>query len=73
MRGLLGFSGLLGSEEKELELSGGRWVEVDESNNGDANALNVKRANAEALHREQQRMTTGPGGLGGTVGNGTGP
>jgi hypothetical protein len=52
---------------------GGRWVEVDESNNGDANALNVKRANAEALHREQQRMTTGPGGLGGTVGNGTGP
>ena len=26
--GLLGFSGLLGSEEEELEFSGGRWVEA---------------------------------------------
>jgi hypothetical protein len=51
--------------------TGGRWVEVSDGA-ADADALNVKRANAEALHREQQRMTN-PGGLGGPVGNGTGP
>src|SRR5262245_3040454 len=52
---------------------GGRWVEVDEGGAAGANALNVKRSSAEALQREQQRWTTGQGGLGGTVGNGTGP
>jgi carboxypeptidase family protein len=38
---------------------GGRWVEVDESGNADAGALNVKRGNAEALRQEQLRSQGG--------------
>jgi len=37
----------------------GRWVEVDETGNADAGALNVKRGNAESLRQEQLR--SGPG------------
>jgi hypothetical protein len=39
--------------------TGGRWVEVDESGNADAGALNVKRGSAEALRREQLQSTQG--------------
>jgi hypothetical protein len=39
---------------------GGRWVEVDETGNADAGALNVKRASAEALQREQMQNNGGP-------------
>jgi hypothetical protein len=38
---------------------GGRWVEVDESGNADAGALNVKRGNAEALRQQQLNSTKG--------------
>jgi hypothetical protein len=40
---------------------GGRWVEVDENDNADTGALNVKRGSAEAVRREQQQSN--PGGL----------
>jgi Carboxypeptidase regulatory-like domain len=40
---------------------GGRWVEVDENGNGEADDLNVKRGSAEALHRQQ--MNGGPQSL----------
>jgi 5-hydroxyisourate hydrolase-like protein (transthyretin family) len=50
---------------------GGNWVEVDDSGNA-ADGANVKTGNAEALHREQQRMNN-PGSLGVPVGNGSGP
>jgi hypothetical protein len=33
--------------------TGGRWVEVDDNAGGGANALNVKRANAEAVRQNQ--------------------
>ena len=33
--------------------TGGRWVEVDEGGAGEAGALNVKRASAEALRQQQ--------------------
>jgi hypothetical protein len=36
--------------------TGGRWVEVDEGGAGAAGALNVKRASAEELQRQQQSM-----------------
>jgi hypothetical protein len=39
---------------------GGRWVEVDETGNADAGALNVKRGSAEALRREQMQNAGGP-------------
>src|SRR5206468_11212552 len=48
---------------------GGRWVEVDEAENADTGALNVKRGSAEALRQEQLR--TG-GGLPGTASGATG-
>jgi hypothetical protein len=49
--------------------TGGRWVEVDEGGAGGANALNVKRGNAEALR--QQQLQHPPGSLPG--GGPTGP
>src|SRR5262245_11403296 len=52
--------------------TGGRWVEVDESAAGGANALNVKRGSAEALRRQQLQNNQGPQSLGGVVGNGSG-
>jgi hypothetical protein len=39
---------------------GGRWVEVDERGNEQTGALNVKRANAEDLRRQQ--LQSAPGG-----------
>jgi hypothetical protein len=39
---------------------GGRWVEVDENDNADSGALNVKRASAQALQREQMQNSAGP-------------
>ena len=39
--------------------TGGRWVEVDEGGTG-ANALNVKRGSAEALHQQQMQNSMGP-------------
>ena len=44
--------------------TGGRWVEVDEGAAGGANALNVKKASAEAV-RQQQLNQTGPSFSGG--------
>jgi len=43
---------------------GGSWVEVDESGNAGAGALNVKRGNAEALRQQQLQHPPGsvPGG-----------
>jgi hypothetical protein len=38
---------------------GGSWVEVDESGNADAGALNVKRGSAEALRQQQLQSTQG--------------
>src|SRR5213083_1247020 len=38
---------------------GGSWVEVDESGNANAGALNVKRGSAEALRRQQLNATQG--------------
>jgi 5-hydroxyisourate hydrolase-like protein (transthyretin family) len=40
---------------------GGRWVEVDESAKPEPGALNVKRASAEELQREAQKMGTSTG------------
>jgi hypothetical protein len=48
---------------------GGRWVEVDEKDNADAGALNVKRGSAEALRQQQLQST---GGLPGTASGATG-
>jgi Carboxypeptidase regulatory-like domain len=43
---------------------GGSWVEVDESGNAGAGALNVKRRSAEALHQQQiQNSGGGPGSV----------
>ena len=39
--------------------TGGRWVEVDEGGAGEANALNVKRGNAEALRQQQLQHPPG--------------
>ena len=39
--------------------TGGRWVEVDESGNAAAGALNVKRGNAEALRQQQLQQPIG--------------
>jgi hypothetical protein len=50
---------------------GGRWVEVDESGNADAGALNVKRGSAEAVHRTQMQNAGGPQSVPG--GSTTGP
>ena len=36
--------------------TGGRWVEVDDNGAAGADALNVKRANAEQLQRDAQSM-----------------
>jgi carboxypeptidase family protein len=41
--------------------TGGRWVEVDDSGNTGAGALNVKRGSAEALR--QQQLSQPPGSL----------
>jgi hypothetical protein len=41
--------------------TGGRWVEVDDSGNAGAGALNVKRGSAEALR--QQQLSQPPGSL----------
>ncbi|HVD96417.1 MAG TPA: carboxypeptidase-like regulatory domain-containing protein [Candidatus Limnocylindria bacterium] len=49
---------------------GGSWVEVDESGNADAGALNVKRGSAEALR--QQQLQHPPGSVPG-AGFTTGP
>jgi hypothetical protein len=38
---------------------GGRWVEVPDTGNAEAGALNVKRGSAEALRREQLNATQG--------------
>jgi len=38
---------------------GGSWVEVDESGNTDAGALNVKRGSAEALRQQQLQHPPG--------------
>ena len=38
---------------------GGRWVEVDEAANADAGSLNVKKADAEAYHRDQVQNAQG--------------
>ena len=46
--------------------TGGRWVEVDDGVAGGTNALNVKRANAEALKREQMQNSQGPRSLPGS-------
>jgi len=51
--------------------TGGRWVEVDENGAGGANALNVKRASAEAK-RQQYLNSQGPQSLPGYNGNGSG-
>ena len=40
---------------------GGRWVEVDDTGNAEAGALNVKRGSAEALRRQQ--LTQPPGSV----------
>ncbi|HEU0273781.1 MAG TPA: carboxypeptidase-like regulatory domain-containing protein [Candidatus Udaeobacter sp.] len=45
---------------------GGRWVEADEVANPDASSLNVKKADAEAFHREQMQNSQGPQSLLGT-------
>jgi hypothetical protein len=37
--------------------TGGRWVEVDESGNAGAGALNVKRGSAEAVRQQQMNNT----------------
>src|SRR5436190_17922798 len=43
---------------------GGSWVEVDESGNAGAGALNVKKGSAEALHQQQlQNSGAGPGSV----------
>jgi hypothetical protein len=39
--------------------TGGRWVEVPDTGNAEADALNVKRGSAEALRREQLNATQG--------------
>jgi hypothetical protein len=49
---------------------GGRWVEVDETGSDDTSTLNVKRASAEDLRRQQLQAT--PGGLPPTSSGGTG-
>jgi Carboxypeptidase regulatory-like domain len=49
---------------------GGRWVEVDETGNAGAGALNVKRGSAEAVR--QQQLTQPPGSVPG-AGLGSGP
>ena len=38
---------------------GGRWVEVDDGGSADAGALNVKKASAEDLRRQQLNSTQG--------------
>jgi hypothetical protein len=50
---------------------GGRWVEVDEGGSADAGALNMKKATAEQLHREQMQNSGGPQSVPGAVGNGS--
>ncbi len=50
---------------------GGSWVEVDESGNAGAGALNVKRGNAEALR--QQQLQHPPGSVPGAGSTSTGP
>ena len=50
--------------------TGGRWVEVDEGGAASADALNVKRASAEAVRRQQ--LNTTQGGLPPTSSGGTG-
>jgi hypothetical protein len=48
---------------------GGRWVEVDETGSAGTAALNVERASAEDLRRQQLQATQGglpPGSSGGT-------
>jgi hypothetical protein len=48
---------------------GGRWVEVDETGSAETGALNVKRASAEDLRRQQLQATQGglpPSSSGGT-------
>ena len=44
---------------------GGRWVEVNEAANADA-SLNVKKADAEAFHRDQMQNSQGPQNMLGT-------
>src|SRR5262245_33426177 len=46
--------------------TGGRWVEVDDNGSAGANALNVKRGNAESVR--QQQLQGPPGGLPGQGG-----
>jgi 5-hydroxyisourate hydrolase-like protein (transthyretin family) len=50
--------------------TGGRWVEVDEGGSASADALNVKRASAEAVR--QQQLNSTQGGLPPTSSGGTG-
>jgi len=52
---------------------GGSWVEVDESGNAGAGALNVKRGNAESVRQQQLQNNQGPQSLPGYNGNGSGP
>jgi hypothetical protein len=47
---------------------GGRWVEVPDGSSTGADALNVKKANAETLHRTQMQNS---GGLQSVPGGGT--
>jgi len=51
--------------------TGGRWVEVNDGASGGANALNVKRGDAETV-RQQQMNNQGPQSLPGYNGNGSG-
>ena len=51
--------------------TGGRWVEVDEGGAARADALNVKRGNAEAVRRLQLQNPQGPQTLPGVIGNGS--
>lgn len=50
---------------------GGRWVEVPDGASAGANAQNVKKADAEALHRSQMQNSGGPQSIqGGGTGSG---
>jgi hypothetical protein len=43
--------------------TGGRWVEVNDGATGGANALNVKRGNAESVRQQQMQNSGGPQSL----------
>jgi len=50
---------------------GGSWVEVDDSGNAGAGALNVKKGSAEALRQQQLQNAQGPQSVPGYSGNGS--